>query len=305
MFTDELKFIVGGLPEVFALLVLTTVLFGLIWLRVNQRLNKYKTHVPVGVGSKADGSVRTVDESAPFAWNRLAVLAAFIIGIQPVLTRSFESNFWVEVVVRAVEAAWVLFALWAVKPVLDRAILPNTPNYDELVRGNKGLGVLHAGFYVGFGFILRGSLIGSAPSALTGFLATVVFAVLGTVVMVAAFFIYDRLTPWDNVHKDIAEGRFTSAIGAGGALASTGIITSVGVAGDFTTWPEALMAFAAMFLVGIAVQVVWSFVVDHVLMPNCSMRTIQEKNQPVEAGKLAGANVLFAFVLMQLLTSQL
>jgi uncharacterized membrane protein YjfL (UPF0719 family) len=304
VFSDSIKDLVGGLPEISALMLLVLVGVGAIWIRQNWRINKYKVRVPYGSSGQIT-TLKTVEESAPFAWNRLAIIAAFAIGSLPVLTRPLEEDLPTEIILRAIECLWVLLALWAVTPLLDRAILWNIDNYDELVHGNKGLGMVHAGFYVGFGFILRGSLIGSAPSWQVGLLATAGFAVLGTAVMIGSFYIYERLTPWNNVHKDLEQGYMTSAVGAGGALASTGMITSVGVAGDFTTWPEALVAFAAMFLVGIVVQVIVSFVVDHVFMPNCSMKTIQHKNQPVEAGKLAGANVIVAFILMSMFMSHL
>ena len=50
--------------------------------------------------------------------------------------------------------------------------------------GNVAPGVLEAGFYLGFGFVLDGSITGGAPTFALSMVSTVVFGLLGLVALV-------------------------------------------------------------------------------------------------------------------------
>jgi uncharacterized membrane protein YjfL (UPF0719 family) len=188
------------------------------------------------------------------------------------------------------ELVWVLLALLLVRYLVDFVVLLRVDNTDELMRGNVALGVVEAGFYLGFGFILNGSLTGASATLAQGIASTVVFGVLGLAVVVAVFWLHELVTPW-HIRNDIRDGKLTAAYEAAGVLASVGIVVREGVAGDFTGWGDDLVAFFSTAIFAVATLYLFRWLANRLILRGLPISQIQERD-------LAGASAFSAAIMV-------
>lgn len=231
---------------------------------------------------------------------RLSIVAAQAIGMLPVITNhSVKADGWDAVTAMSLESLWVSAALLAARLVADKAVLYDIPNVKELLKGNLAVGVTEAGFYLGFGFILNGSLTGSLTgedmSWTTGLLSTMVFGLLGLAVVVVLYVLHDRITR-TKLHEGIAEGRVSAGIETAGMLTALGIIVHAGVAGDFTTWSASVASFFATVALAVPTLYVFRLLIDLLILRGRTIKDIQKHNQVVGATVLAGWLVILAFI---------
>lgn len=77
--------------------------------------------------------------------------------------------------------------------VIDLFIPVDFPQ--EIKEGNKSVGWVSAGIYAGFGFVIRSAIIsistGEAIELLQGTINTVIYAVIGIIAFVFAYFVVD------------------------------------------------------------------------------------------------------------------
>ena len=77
--------------------------------------------------------------------------------------------------------------------VIDLFIPVDFPQ--EIKEGNKSVGWVSAGIYAGFGFVIRSAIIsistGEATELLQGTINTVIYAVIGIIAFVFAYFVVD------------------------------------------------------------------------------------------------------------------
>ena len=82
--------------------------------------------------------------------------------------------------------------------IIDLIIPVDFPQ--EIREGNKAVGWVSAGIYAGLGFVIRSAIItaeiGEATELLQGVIDTAVFAVIGIVAFILAYFIINK--PTDN-----------------------------------------------------------------------------------------------------------
>ena len=79
----------------------------------------------------------------------------------------------------------------------------------EIKEGNKSVGWVSAGIYAGFGFVIRSAIIsistGEATELLQGTINTVIYAVLGIIAFVFAYFVVDLVNKKFNFNEALKE----------------------------------------------------------------------------------------------------
>jgi uncharacterized membrane protein YjfL (UPF0719 family) len=227
--------------------------------------------------------------SVAYLVQRAALVLAFGIASLPTITRGETDHPWNVLPLQAAQLAWVFVALLGVRYLVD-AIVLRERNTEELLDGNVALGVLEAGFYVGFGFVLNGSLTGAAPSFGLSMASTVVFGLLGLAVVVGVFWLHELVTPW-SVRDLVRDRSLTAGFEAGAVLAGVGIVVREGVAGDFTDWSDGLVAFAATTLFAVAMLYLFRWLTNRLILRSATLRQIQER-------QLVGASAFSAVLLV-------
>lgn len=115
--------------------------------------------------------------------------------------------------------------------IIDLIIPVNFPQ--EIREGNKAVGWVSAGIYAGLGFVIRSAIIttdiGEATELLQGVIDTAVFAAIGIVAFIVAYFIIDILNKKFNFNvalkeKNEAAGIMVFGIFLGIAFIVSGVI---------------------------------------------------------------------------------
>ena len=275
---DYLQETARNWPPAAASLLLAFVAGGLLWFTHN-RLTRFD-----------DREVLFRDGNVAYLVQRMALVLAFGIAVLPTITRTAEDHRWYGLVGQAMELVWVFVALLLVRYLVDVVVLLRVNNTEELLRGNVALGVVEAGFYVGFGFVLNGSLTGASATLAQGIASTVVFGSLGLAVVVAVFWLHEAVTPW-HIRNHIREGRLAAAYEAAGVLASVGIVVREGVAGDFTGWRAGLVAFSATAVFAVATLYLFRWIANRLILRGSTLREIQERD-------MAGASAMSAVLMV-------
>ena len=115
--------------------------------------------------------------------------------------------------------------------IIDLIIPVDFPQ--EIREGNKAVGWVSAGIYAGLGFVIRSAVIstdiGEATGLLQGVLETVVFAAIGIVAFILAYFLVDIVNRKFNFNvalqqKNEAAGIMVFGIFIGIAFIVSGVI---------------------------------------------------------------------------------
>ena len=235
---------------------------------------------------------------------RIALVLAFGVAALPTITRSAEDHRWFSLTGQAMELGWVFVALLLVRYLVDFVVLARVDNTAAMLEGNVALGVVEAGFYVGFGFVLNGSLTGESATLAQGIASTVVFGLAGLVVVVGVFWLHEAITPWD-IRSHVREGRLAAAFEAAGVLASTGIVVREGVAGDFTSWRGDFIAFSGTVVFAVATLYLFRWLANRLLLRGYTLRAIQERDLATASAFSAAVMVVVAISVAAVVRTQL
>lgn len=241
--------------------------------------------------------------NAGYLVQRLSIVGAQVVGVLPAVARydpvrPAASAGWL-----AAEAAWVLVAVLAARPVVDRVVLPAVRNVDALRAGSVAVGVTEAGFYLGTGFIVNGSLTGEAPTLGLALASTAAFYLLGLALVVAVFWLHEWVTPY-HLRDRIAAGSVAAAVEVAGLLTALGVVVREGVAGPFDTWPASVGRFAATAVLAVVVLYLFRWLIDRLVLRGHTVRAGQDAGHPVAACLLAGLLVAAAFAVAAVVGSQ-
>jgi uncharacterized membrane protein YjfL (UPF0719 family) len=288
---DYIRETLENVPAALARLALLSVMLFLFW-HIQNRLTKFD-----------DGEELYVKNNWAYFWHRASLVIAFIIAAWPAFTRSTEEP-WYSLIGQTMEYLWVFAALLAVRIIVDKVVLPRQNNLQELLNGNLALGIVEAGFYIGVGFVLNGSLSGNSPSVWLGFASTVVFGLLGLAAMIGVFALHEAVTPW-NLRENIRDGKMTAALEVAGLLAASGIGIRAAVAGDFNGWKEGFIAFFGTLIFVVAMLYLFRWVIDRAILTNCTVKTVQANNQVVASALLSVLFIGAGFMVAGIVSTQL
>jgi uncharacterized membrane protein YjfL (UPF0719 family) len=263
---------------------------GLLWLGMN-RITPFDDH-------------RELFEKNNVAYllQRAGLCSAQVIAMLAVVPDFDLDHPWWSLLWLALEGLWVFVALLATVFLIDRAFMPKVRNRQMLLEGNRAIGIVEAASYIGIGFLLNGSLTGSADSVLLSILSTVVFFILGLGFVVLVFWIHEWITPY-NLRNRLTSGDTAAALELAGVLLAASIVTRVGVTGDFTTWGEGIMWFLVTAVISIILLYAGRWVTNRLVLKQHSVREVQKEGTSLTAAAaLQGViPVLVAFVVASIM----
>ena len=216
---------------------------------------------------------------------RLGITVAQAVGMLSAIGLN-APNRWSDVGWLAVAGTWVLLLLLAVHPVIDKAIGRQVQRPDQMRSDDLAVSMVKAAFYVAFGFVVNGSLSGSAPNWPTALVATLVFTVLGGALLVGCYLLVDLVNPFP-IREGVREGRLASSLEAAGVLVALGMIMRNAIAGDFVGWGPALVGFAVTAIAGLLVLYATRWLFDKLVLTQSTIREVHESNRVTAAALLA------------------
>ncbi len=158
--------------------------------------------------------------------------------------------------------AFMMVALYISFQVNDHIILYKVNNDQAVKEGNLSLGIVEFAGYIGSGIIMHGSFSGECG----GLVAAAVFFLLAQLGLVAAFFIYELITP-RKIGIEIEERKNEAqGIDVAGMLIAFAIILRASIAGPFTGWLPGLQGFGIYFIAGLAFLLAYRFIVNKLFL---------------------------------------
>lgn len=281
-----------GVALVRAMPALVVVIFyvWLLWFVLN-RVTRFNDHEEL-----------FVKNNFAYLLQRMGLCFAQVIAMLAVIPdfdvdHPWESSGWL-----LLEGLWVFIALFTARYVIDAVLLYKVNNQALLLQGNVSIGIVEAAFYVGLGFLLNGSLTGTADTFWLSIASTVVFYIIGLAFVTGVFWIHELVTPY-SLRERLQSADHSAAIELAGVLLSASIVTSVGVAGDFTSWGEGLLWFAVTALVSIGLLYLVRWLTSVVIIGRHSLKDGQRAQLTTIAGFQAGMMVLAAVVVSTVISS--
>ena len=259
------------------LLLMIPIVLGYMWLlwKVIDKITQFDDHDELFL--KGNGA---------YALQRVGLLAAQLIGMMAVLPDSDPEHPWWSAFWLLLEGAWVFFAILTARFVVDWVLLPRIQTTSLLLQGNTAIGIVECGFYVGLGWLLNGSLTGSASSNWLSFASTVVFYLLGLGFVTGVYWLYELITPY-NMRERLQSGDNSAAFELASLLVGASVVTRVGVAGDFTDWSDNIKGFFVIALLSIIMLLIVRWLVSR-LVVRASVRTVQSDGHAI-ASSIHGA----------------
>jgi uncharacterized membrane protein YjfL (UPF0719 family) len=292
---------VVGEPAVQLLVIIAFVLA--LWLIIN-KVTKLGDRDASGKRRDLDDHLLLFQQqNRAYLIQRLSIVVAQIIAMTGAIAatpgRAVEDVTWL-----AVEGVWILLFLLAARVLVDRVVLSRVDNLTAMREGNTAIGIVEAGFYIGFGLILNGSLSGSAPTVGQGFLASMAFSLLGVALVIGVYWLHEYVTAYD-VRGALEEGRVATALELAGVLIAVSLVVRQGVAGDFTGWGAGLTGFFSVAILAVGLLYLMRFVLNKVLPGTCKLVDIHADNLVGAAGFMAGLFVAEALAVSVLVSTAL
>jgi uncharacterized membrane protein YjfL (UPF0719 family) len=177
---------------------------------------------------------------------------------------------------------WVIVVLGLLWPVLDRVVgKGETTDPTDLVE--RSTSIVRAGFFVATGLVLGAGLSGSAPTVAVGIVSTVVFTVLGLVVLCLVYLVNGKVPQFDRLSRHIAQGNVAAGIIAGGFTVALGVVLNKAIAGDFVGWVGGLLGFAVTAVVAVVGFYAVSWLLDRFIITSATLRQVVREDQKLAA----------------------
>lgn len=181
---------------------------------------------------------------------------------------------------------------------VDKVVLYKFKTATEIIENkNVAVGVVEFGVYVAVGLVIAASLTGSGGGPDT----SLVFFVLGLLVLALSAFLFELITPY-NIHQHLQAGNTAVGVSLAGSLIAIGIIVFKAVSGTFLGWSEALIGFAIFAVSGIVLLFVLRLIIDFILLPSAkiSHELAVDRNVGVafiESAVVIGAGLILVFAI--------
>ncbi|WP_339136564.1 MAG: DUF350 domain-containing protein [Candidatus Electrothrix sp. GW3-4] len=138
-----------------------------------------------------------------------------------------------------------IFVLNLCRKLVDLAILYRFSTVKEIITDrNIGTGAVEAGAMIATALMIAGAVQGTGS-----FLSTLVFFVLGLLLLILFSHFHAFLTPYDD-HAEIEKDNVAAGAYLGFSLVALGIIVLKATAGDFISWGYNLSWFAGYAVIG-------------------------------------------------------
>ncbi len=218
------------------------------------------------------------------------------LGIAIALSGAMDGSskgFFLDLIQLLIDGLIITGFMFSSRFINDFIMLGNINNDEECIRtfatpdggktiGNKAVGMVEAGMYIGTGFILNGSISGTGGTFLQGIASAVLFFILGQLALLIFGFLYELVTPF-NVRNEIKNNNLAAGIGLGGIIIALSIILMSSISGPFTGWSNDIGSFFIYAVFGIIMLLIFRAVADKILLPTTNIATEVEEDQNVAA----------------------
>lgn len=213
-------------------------------------------------------------------------------------TLGFSPEYWSEVLGVFLYSLGGIVVLNIARIVVDKLMLYQFDVAKEIVEEhNAGTGAVEFGVYIAVSLVIAGSISGEGGGPLT----SLVFLVLGLVVLILFTLFYELTTSFD-IHDEIEKNNTAVGVALAANTIAIGIVTMKAVFGDFVGWTEGLIAFVVFAIIGFVVLLVVRLIFDFILHPRVNVAEQLTVNQNLgfaflEGGVVIGVSLILFFAI--------
>ncbi|CAM2006605.1 DUF350 domain-containing protein [Acanthopleuribacter pedis] len=178
----------------------------------------------------------------------------------------------------------------------DKVMLYKFDNVKEIIDDrNAGTGAIVGGNYMAVGLIFAGAFSGQDGDLITG----CAFWLLGQVVLILCSKIYNLSVKFD-LHDEVERDNVAVGVAFAGILIATGNILRIGTSGDFESWQENLVGFAAYSALGLVILPLLRIATDRLLLPGARLtdELVNQEKPNVGAGLIEATSYVCASLLI-------
>ena len=128
-------------------------------------------------------------------------------------------------------------------------------------------------------------------------LDTIVFFIIGQLLMVGTHWYYELVTRRANMQKELVEGNVAAGVLVAGKILAISLVCMVAITGDFTGWVQDIKATLIYYLIGIAVLQVTEWVVDLFLLPKVRVEDLIEQKAVAPMVLVSGISIASALII--------
>jgi uncharacterized membrane protein YjfL (UPF0719 family) len=173
----------------------------------------------------------------------------------------------------------VLVTLWAAEQGLARLVLRGIDMEREVVdQGNVAVATARAGVVFGSALVLRGAL-GHAESWLT----RIAWMVAGQAALLALTWLYQRLTPYDDLAQ-LGRRNLAAALPLAGIAIAAGLVVDASLRGHGATWTDDAVHMGVALVIAVVLLAVLRWLGDLLLLPGSTYSEEIERDRNVGAG---------------------
>ncbi len=196
----------------------------------------------------------------------------------------FDAQFGLDVLRVFLYSLAGIIALNLLRLSMDKLVLYKFDVEKEILEDrNVGTGAAEFGINVATGLMIAGSLSGAGGgSELSEAVTTLVFLVLGQVVLILFALFYQLTTSFD-LHDEIEKDNVAVGVAFGGNLIAIGLVMLKALSGDFLSWQQSIIEFAVFAVIGFVLLYVLRLLVDLLVLPrvNVAQQMSGERNTGV------------------------
>jgi len=171
--------------------------------------------------------------------------------------------------------------------IVDKALLPKFSTKKEIIEDrNVGTGAVEFGSYISTGLIVAGAINGESTGQWWfGIFTSLVFFVLGQLVLICFAFIYQKVTAYD-IHDEIEKDNIAAGVAFGGNMIAISILVLKGIAGTFPGWDEALIRLLVWSIIGFITLMAFRWIIDLLFVPNATISEEISRDKNINAAYL-------------------
>ena len=213
-------------------------------------------------------------------------LAAFLLATVIALIDSLviEGELWLTQATSIAYTGLTVILLLLINGWLTDVIIFNKVDDDQELYQNRNLSLAfcHAGSFLATGFIVKSAFAHPNP-----WLTCVIWSLIGQVILVIMFQVYQWISPYDDL-EEISKGNQAAGLPLAGVLIASGITIESAIYGESTSWTNELLAVAFYVLAGSILLFVVRWIFNFLFLPKSDLNHEIVNDQNIGVGLLEG-----------------
>ncbi len=168
-----------------------------------------------------------------------------------------------------------------------------------IVDKNEGTGLVEAANAIVSGLIIFGAVSGESANIWQGILSSVVFWLVGQIIMVLTTRIYNAITPYD-IHEHIEKDNVAVGLGFAGAMIAIANLIRFALMGDFESWGSTFSDLGIDVGIGLLLLPIMRLISDKVLLPGrkLSDEIVHQEKPNLGAGLIEAFSYISSSILL-------